>query len=428
MNCEKQKNIVLRNKLQLQKAMSELKASELVYKNCVKKLKRKPTVAEMRAECRKQGLVYDTKTKKCRPSVAEMRAECRKQGLVYDTKTKKCRPSLRGKKAAAAKPKAVAKPKAAKPKTTASKPKAAKPKAAKPKTTASKPKTTASKPKAVAKPKTTASKPKAVAKPVKQVTKKGGRKGGGEGDRRPLCPIPNGYKWDGRLGKTGKDGETWKVIGPNSKNYACKIFNAKKSEKLIKKEILDQKKMGNSGVTPKVVWEGEKCFLMEMVNGPILNKYKIVKYTEKDVKELSEIAHALADAKIAYADGNVKMNVMYDLDKNRWVLIDFGMVYTDSNIRKKAKKKKITIEQEYLSNAFEIMLRVEAIIMRKLYNDMNFQYTPLGGGFLPKKSFPSLLHKINDAGLLDKSDLFDIYKTIREQKGKYYDESKMIGV
>ena len=261
-----------------------------------------------------------------------MRAECRKQGLVYDTKTKKCRPSLRGKKAAVAKPKA----------------------AAKPKTTAAKPKTTATKPK------TTASKPKAVAKPVKQVTKKGGRKGGKKGDRRSLCPIPNGYKWDGRLGQTGKDGETWKVIGPNNKNYACKIFDAKKSERLIKKEILDQKKMGNSGVSPKIIWEGEKCFLMEMVNGPILRDYEIVKYTEKDVKELSEIAHALADAKIAYADGNVKMNVMYDLDKNRWVLIDFGMVYADSKIRKEAKKKKITIEQEYLSNAFEIMLRVRS--------------------------------------------------------------------
>jgi len=79
---------------------------------------RRKTVAQMREECRAQGLVYDTKTKQCRPSkrpgsrktskrktgrksrsrrktVAQMRKECRTWGLVYDTKTKQCRPSKR---------------------------------------------------------------------------------------------------------------------------------------------------------------------------------------------------------------------------------------------------------------------------------------------------------------------------------------------
>ena len=76
--------------------------------------KAKPrTVAQIRAECKLQGLVYDQDTKKCRPSkraqypvpspptspkakprtVAQIRADCKLQGLVYDQDTKKCRPS-----------------------------------------------------------------------------------------------------------------------------------------------------------------------------------------------------------------------------------------------------------------------------------------------------------------------------------------------
>ena len=90
--------------------------------------KAKPqTVAQIRAECKAQGLVYDQYTKKCRPSkrapkavapdpdpvpspptspnanvkpqtVAQIRAECKAQGLVYDQYTKKCRPSKRAPK------------------------------------------------------------------------------------------------------------------------------------------------------------------------------------------------------------------------------------------------------------------------------------------------------------------------------------------
>ncbi len=71
------------------------------------------TVAQKRADCRAQGLVYDTATGKCRasksagaktrtsprrrqekgPTVAQKRADCRAQGLVYDTATGKCRAS-----------------------------------------------------------------------------------------------------------------------------------------------------------------------------------------------------------------------------------------------------------------------------------------------------------------------------------------------
>ena len=51
---------------------------------------------------------------------------------------------------------------------------------------------------------------------------------------------------------------------------------------------------------------------MEMVNGPILAKWNGT-YGQKDIDNLSQIAHALANAKIGYADGNVAMNVMYDI-------------------------------------------------------------------------------------------------------------------
>jgi hypothetical protein len=185
--------------------------------------------------------------------------------------------------------------------------------------------------------------------------------------------------------------------------------------------------MGNSGVSPRVMWEGNKCFLMEMVNGPILIKKKLTKYTQKDVKDLSQIAHALADTKIPYADGNVKMNVMYDLVKDRWMIIDFGMVYSDSKMKQNAKKNKLTIEKQYLLNAFQIMLLVERFFMISLYGATNLPYTPLGGGFLPKPGFPSLLHEMNKLGFL-KYGSFTMYKKIREQRGKYYNTSKMIGV
>lgn len=84
---------------------------------------KKKTIAQIKSECKKKGLVYDSKTKKCRKSkktspkkrsatiknkpkmeeklvikapkqtIAQIKAECKKKGLVYDTKTKTCRPS-----------------------------------------------------------------------------------------------------------------------------------------------------------------------------------------------------------------------------------------------------------------------------------------------------------------------------------------------
>jgi len=100
-----------------------------------KKSKKKKTIAQIRAECKKKGLVYDRETKRCRKSkrgkkkspakkskkssrkpkakkskkkkktIAQIRAECKKKGLVYDSKTKKCRKSKRGKKSGKKSPK-----------------------------------------------------------------------------------------------------------------------------------------------------------------------------------------------------------------------------------------------------------------------------------------------------------------------------------
>ena len=293
-----------------------------------------PTIKEKRAACRQKKLVYDLKLKKCRQSKRRSR------------KAVKSKPSVKVVKASSAKPVHVSD-------------KCPQNKILNPKTKRCVLKTGKIGRKLMAKPapKPAKSVRKPVPKPVRKSVRKSARKParkpvrkpvrrpkpstnkGGNLGRQGLCPIPSGYTWAGRLGATGKDGETWKVIGPDGKRYACKIFDAKKSEKLIQQEIDDQKKMGDSGVSPRVVWKSNKCFLMEMVNGPILADKKITAYTQKDVKELSDIAHALADAKIAYNDPNVKMNVMYDNDKDRWMIIDFGMLSSEKNVKKFAKKK-----------------------------------------------------------------------------------------
>jgi hypothetical protein len=122
------------------------------------------------------------------------------------------------------------------------------------------------------------------------------------------------------------------------------------------------------------------------------------------------------------------MNVMFDELKNKWVLIDFGMVYSDTYMKKTAKKNNISLKDQYLVNAFDIILKVEMLFMKKLYKSANFQYTPIGGGFVPKKSFPSLIHELNKKGLLKYSQQFELYRHMRELKGKFYDNSKMIGI
>ena len=70
-----------------------------------------PTIKEKRASCKRNGKVYDIKTKRCRESkvkkktpvrsksvpkkmtVKQKRASCKRSGKVYDVKTKRCRES-----------------------------------------------------------------------------------------------------------------------------------------------------------------------------------------------------------------------------------------------------------------------------------------------------------------------------------------------
>jgi hypothetical protein len=109
-------------------ALKEKKSPVKAKKSPVKKASKakKKTVAQLKKECKEQGLVYDAKTKKCRESkrkkkspvkakkspvkkaskakkktVAQLKKECKEQGLVYDAKTKKCRESKRKKKSPA---------------------------------------------------------------------------------------------------------------------------------------------------------------------------------------------------------------------------------------------------------------------------------------------------------------------------------------
>lgn len=74
--------------------------------------KKKKTIKEISEECKKKGMIYDSKMKKCRnrkkrkkkekskkktkkkqkkKTIKEIREECNKKGMIYDSTTKKCR-------------------------------------------------------------------------------------------------------------------------------------------------------------------------------------------------------------------------------------------------------------------------------------------------------------------------------------------------
>ena len=116
-------------KMTLKELRAECRKKGLIYdlkkKDCREKKKRntktttktsppalkphvkKPTLKELREMCSKRGYVLDPKTKICRPSktkkrtggsIKSLREACKLKGLVLDTKTKKCRESKRKKK------------------------------------------------------------------------------------------------------------------------------------------------------------------------------------------------------------------------------------------------------------------------------------------------------------------------------------------
>lgn len=268
---------------------------------------------------------------------------------------------------------------------------------------------------------------KAVIKPKSNKTKKEQK------NRKDLCNIPKNLEYISLLGQRGKEGETWKVRNKVTKHfYALKIFDKNKSKKNIDKEICYQDKLEPYGIAPILKWKpkDQNCFMMELIDGMSLDaytKHKPITYTEDDVKQLYNIIISLYKSKVAYNDGNVKMNMMYS-KKGQWKLIDYGMVMNETKVNQLAKKIDVTPDEYYLINAFNIILKVEEFIMKRLYGIEKYKYTPIGGVFKPSSSFPSLMKYVYHHNLVDKISLLNINKKMYYGPHKKYDETKRIGI
>jgi predicted Ser/Thr protein kinase len=250
-------------------------------------------------------------------------------------------------------------------------------------------------------------------------------------DRRSQCILPEGLEYVSQLGERGKEGETWKVKDTKKgQYYALKIFDSKKSKKNIDIEIDYQQRLNKYNVSPNIVWvpKDQKCFMMELIGGKSLQEYSktAVSYTEEDVRQLYNIVIALYKSKVGYNDGNVKMNMMITKDR-KWRLIDYGMVMNEKKVITHSKKEGITVDEYYLVNGFNIILKVEEYMMKRLYKRENYKYTPLGGVYNPSHSFPSLMKYVFSHGLEDKIPLLRINKRMFYGPHKKYDESKRLG-
>ena len=254
-------------------------------------------------------------------------------------------------------------------------------------------------------------------------------------NRKKLCTLPDGFEYVSMLGERGKEGEAWKVINTDKNTYhAVKIFDSKKSVKKMMNEIITQQKIQDYNISPTINWVSptEKCFMMDLINGISLLEYlkhgKNIKYTSSIVKQLYNIVIALAEKQIGYNDDNVKMNIMYDKTHKKFILIDFGMIASETTMKQLAKKHSLSIHEAYLSKAFGIILKAEELFMKKIYGTTEFKYTPLGGVYKPNSSFPSLMKYVFEHGLQDKISYLNILKKTYQGKYKKYDESKQIGV
>lgn len=250
-------------------------------------------------------------------------------------------------------------------------------------------------------------------------------------DRKHLCVLPPNMEYVSQLGQRGKDGETWKIKNNETDTYyALKIFDKKKSRKNIDIEIDNQNKLKSHDVAPKIIWtpKEQNCFMMELVDGESLTEYTkhTLTYTHDDVKQLYNIIIALTTSQVGYNDGNVKMNMMRS-KLGKWKLIDYGMIISEKSAKQQAKKQGITIDDYYLINAFNIVLKVEEFIMKRKYGK-DYKYTPIGGVFKPSKSYPSLMKYVYEHGLEDKISLLRINKKTFYGPHKKYDIEKRIGV
>ena len=223
--------------------------------------------------------------------------------------------------------------------------------------------------------------------------------------RQPLCVLHD-YEYIGRLGQTGLEGEVWKVRHKETDEfYACKIFesNIPKEKILIEAECI--RKMGELNVSPKLIKVMDHCIIMEMVNGVVLAEYikqikhkQINKYDEDIILNLLEIANALIESNIKYNDLNVKYNIMFDKDKNKLVLIDFGLLLTDEELEIRGLPLELTDKQITTIYAFNTILEVELYYMIKIYGRKYYLHTPLMLGFIPPEHlshFPTILNYID---------------------------------
>ena len=246
--------------------------------------------------------------------------------------------------------------------------------------------------------------------------------------RQPLCVLHD-YEYIGRLGKTGLEGEVWKVRHKETDEfYACKIFesNIPKEKILIEAECI--RKMGELNVSPKLIKVMDHCIIMEMVNGVVLAEYikqikhkQINKYDEDIILNLLEIANALIESNIKYNDLNVKYNIMFDEDKNKLVLIDFGLLLTDEEREIRFSPHELTDKQITTICAFNTILEVELYYMIKIYGRKDYHHTPLRLGFIPPEhlsNFPTILNYIDKdlLHLLDYTIKFGQIKRMLDKK------------
>jgi tRNA A-37 threonylcarbamoyl transferase component Bud32 len=240
--------------------------------------------------------------------------------------------------------------------------------------------------------------------------------------RQPLCVLRD-YEYIGRLGETGLEGEVWKVRHKETdKIYACKIFelNIPKYKILIEAECI--RKMGELNVSPKLIKVMDHCIIMEMVNGVVLAEYikQNNTYDEAIIHNLLEIANALIESNIKYNDLNVRYNMMFDKDKNKLVLIDFGLLLTDEK-QNEYKQKGLNDKEITTIYAFNTILEVELYYMIKIYGRKDYLHTPLMLGFIPPEHlshFPTILNYIDKdlLYLLDYTIKFGQIKKILDNK------------
>ena len=257
-------------------------------------------------------------------------------------------------------------------------------------------------------------------------------------DRKDLCVLPPNFEYIRLLGNIGKDGETW-LIRNNANNiyYACKIFRKTKNIKSIKTEIQTQQKLSGTGIAPEILeidgWHNERCFIMDLVYGHSLvdHKRKGYSWSIKDIEQIQNIARQLAKKEIMISDSNFKMNLMYDTLKDKWFLIDYGMINKPQKKLAELNKKRIRENREpmkledylYIYHINEFIFYVESkFIEPALQKAGEYKYTPLRHGYIPNDpEYPSFISGLFcNYTLQDIEDVKSIWLSVFLKRGKQF--------